>query len=186
MCPSAPLVIYVLLKKIISGTVMYCILLLQLHVIVNGSSTHWGVRACLARDWGSLCTGIALMTSSTMMSCDHGAVAKIKRVIMERDTYPRKWGLGPKALMKKQMIKEGLLDQYGKPNDKTPPNYLSQSYQDVQWVFLGLIIVLKGSLWFESKLFFSDVVVYWTISIKKNFTKKNYVGGGDGYFCQQE
>jgi len=26
-----------------------------------------------------------------------GVVAKIKRVIMERDTYPRAWGLGPKV-----------------------------------------------------------------------------------------
>ncbi|XP_065331633.1 H/ACA ribonucleoprotein complex subunit DKC1 [Cloeon dipterum] len=79
----------------------------------------------------AICLGIALMTSSTIMSCDHGSVAKIKRVIMERDTYPRKWGLGPKALMKKQLIKQGMLDQYGKPNDKTPANYLSQSYQDI-------------------------------------------------------
>jgi len=55
---------------------------------------------------------------------------------MERDTYPRKWGLGPKALMKKQMMKQGLLDQYGKPNDKTPPNYLSQTYQDLRLVFI--------------------------------------------------
>ena len=39
---------------------------------------------------------IALMTTTTMASCDHGIVAKIKRVVMERDTYPRKWGLGPK------------------------------------------------------------------------------------------
>ena len=44
--------------------------------------------------------GIALMTSSTMMSCDHGVVAKIKRVIMERDLYPRKWGLGPQVSLK--------------------------------------------------------------------------------------
>lgn len=35
------------------------------------------------------------MTTSTIASCDHGIVAKIKRVVMERDTYPRKWGLGP-------------------------------------------------------------------------------------------
>ena len=42
-------------------------------------------------------TGIALMTTATMASCDHGVVAKIKRVIMERDTYPRKWGLGPQV-----------------------------------------------------------------------------------------
>ena len=42
-----------------------------------------------------LWTGVALMTTSTIASCDHGVVAKIKRVVMERDTYPRKWGLGP-------------------------------------------------------------------------------------------
>lgn len=35
------------------------------------------------------------MTTAEMATCDHGVVAKIKRVIMERDTYPRKWGLGP-------------------------------------------------------------------------------------------
>ena len=38
-----------------------------------------------------------MMTTATMAGCDHGVVAKIKRVIMERDTYPRKWGLGPKV-----------------------------------------------------------------------------------------
>ncbi|KAJ8309914.1 hypothetical protein KUTeg_011779 [Tegillarca granosa] len=52
---------------------------------------------------------IAQMTTAVMSTCDHGCVAKIKRVIMERDTYPRKWGLGPKASIKKKMIKEGLL-----------------------------------------------------------------------------
>lgn len=39
-------------------------------------------------------TAIAMMTTSQIASCDHGVVAKIKRVVMERDTYPRKWGLG--------------------------------------------------------------------------------------------
>ena len=38
---------------------------------------------------------IALMTTAVIATCDHGVVAKLKRVIMERDTYPRKWGLGP-------------------------------------------------------------------------------------------
>ena len=42
-------------------------------------------------------TAIALMTTAVISTCDHGIVAKIKRVIMERDTYPRKWGLGPKV-----------------------------------------------------------------------------------------
>lgn len=72
---------------------------------------------------------IALMTTATIAGCDHGIVAKIKRVIMDRDTYPRKWGLGPKASAKKEMIKQGLLDKYGKPNEQTPSSWLT-SYVD--------------------------------------------------------
>ncbi len=37
---------------------------------------------------------VAKMSTATLASCDHGTVAAIKRVLMERDTYPRKWGLG--------------------------------------------------------------------------------------------
>jgi H/ACA ribonucleoprotein complex subunit 4 len=48
---------------------------------------------------------IAQMTTSIIDTCDHGIVARIKRVIMDRDTYPRKWGFGPHALKKKQFIK---------------------------------------------------------------------------------
>lgn len=59
--------------------------------------------------------GIAQMTTAVIASCDHGCVAKIKRVIMDRETYPRRWGLGPKALQKKQMILAGMLDEYGNP-----------------------------------------------------------------------
>ena len=66
---------------------------------------------------------IAEMTSSVLASCDHGVVCKTKRVIMDRETYPRKWGLGPYALQKKKLIKEGKLDKYGKINDKTPDDY---------------------------------------------------------------
>ena len=66
---------------------------------------------------------IAEMTSSVLASCDHGVVCKTKRVIMDRETYPRKWGLGPYALQKKKLIKEGKLDKYGKVNDKTPDDY---------------------------------------------------------------
>merc|ERR1711913_70801 len=77
----------------------------------------------------AICLGIAQMTTSTMASCDHGVVAKIKRVVMERDLYPKKWGLGPKATIKKDMIKAGQLDKYGKPNENTPKNWTS-SYVD--------------------------------------------------------
>ena len=66
---------------------------------------------------------IAEMTSSVLASCDHGIVCKTKRVIMDRETYPRKWGLGPYALKKKALIKEGKLDKYGKVNENTPEEY---------------------------------------------------------------
>lgn len=43
---------------------------------------------------------------------------------MERDTYPRRWGLGPMAQKKKQLIAEGKLDKHGRPNEATPKEYL--------------------------------------------------------------
>ncbi|XP_065644367.1 H/ACA ribonucleoprotein complex subunit DKC1 isoform X2 [Hydra vulgaris] len=77
----------------------------------------------------AIAVGIALMSTATIATCDHGVVAKIKRVIMDRDTYPRKWGLGPKALEKKKMIASGLLDKYGKPTENTPKDW--KSYKSV-------------------------------------------------------
>jgi len=73
----------------------------------------------------AIALAIAQMPTSVMVTCDHGVVAKIKRVIMERDTYPRRWGLGPKAKARKALIAEGKLDKYGKPNEKTPDTWLS-------------------------------------------------------------
>jgi H/ACA ribonucleoprotein complex subunit 4 len=75
--------------------------------------------------------GIAQMTTAVMATCDHGVVAKIKRVVMERDTYPRRWGLGPMAQKKKSMIAKGELDKHGRPNDQTPKSFLNQ-YKDVK------------------------------------------------------
>jgi H/ACA ribonucleoprotein complex subunit 4 len=71
----------------------------------------------------AIALGIAQMTTAVMAIVDHGIVAKIKRVVMERDVYPRRWGLGPNALKKKQMIAAGQLDQYGKANAATPADY---------------------------------------------------------------
>ncbi|KAB5551736.1 hypothetical protein DKX38_009047 [Salix brachista] len=68
--------------------------------------------------------GIAEMTTAVMATCDHGIVAKIKRVVMDRDTYPRKWGLGPRASIKKKLISDGMLDKHGKPNEKTPHEWM--------------------------------------------------------------
>ena len=51
---------------------------------------------------------IAQMTTGIIDSCDHGIVTRTKRVIMDRETYPRKWGFGPYAVKKKQFIKVTL------------------------------------------------------------------------------
>jgi len=73
----------------------------------------------------AIALAIAQMPASVMITCDHGVVAKIKRVIMERDTYPRRWGLGPKAKARKVLIAEGKLDKYGRSNEKTPESWLA-------------------------------------------------------------
>jgi len=70
--------------------------------------------------------GIAQMATADMATCTHGVIAKIKRVIMERDTYPRRWGLGPRSQKKKQYIAEGKLDKHGRPNENTPADYLAE------------------------------------------------------------
>ena len=77
----------------------------------------------------AIAVAIAQMTTAVMATVDHGVVAKIKRVIMERDVYPRRWGLGPMAQRKKSMIAEGKLDKHGKPNANTPSDFLD-SYKD--------------------------------------------------------
>jgi len=58
----------------------------------------------------AIALAIAQMSTVELTTCDHGVVAKVKRCIMERDTYPRRWGLGPVSLEKKKMIKDGQLD----------------------------------------------------------------------------
>jgi len=79
----------------------------------------------------AIAMGIAMMTTAVMATVDHGVVAKIKRVIMERDTYPRRWGLGPVAQRKKGLVKEGKLDKYGRPNENTPADYLAPAKNPV-------------------------------------------------------
>lgn len=72
----------------------------------------------------AVATGIAQMTTSVVSSVDHGVVAVIKRVIMERDTYNMRWGFGPRASDKKKLILAGKLTEKGKPNEKTPRAWL--------------------------------------------------------------
>ena len=78
----------------------------------------------------AIAIGIAQMTTVDLQSCDHGVVAKVKRCIMERDTYPRRWGLGPVAQKKKQLKADGKLDKYGRVNDETPETW-KKEYKDL-------------------------------------------------------
>lgn len=77
----------------------------------------------------AIALAIAQMSTVELATCDHGVVAKVKRCIMERDTYPRRWGLGPMALQKKKMVKEGKLGKYGEKNEATPAEW-SKDYVD--------------------------------------------------------
>ena len=70
-----------------------------------------------------------MMSSFDLANCDHGPVARIKRNIMERDVYPRKWGMGPVAAEKKTLKGQGKLDKYGRPNENTPAAW-NQKYID--------------------------------------------------------
>lgn len=78
----------------------------------------------------AIALGIALMSTVEMSTCDHGVVAKIKRVIMERDLYPKRWGLGPVATEKKKLKADGKLDKYGRVNENTPSTW-KQNYKDL-------------------------------------------------------
>jgi len=77
----------------------------------------------------AIAIGIAQMSTVEMSSCDHGVVAKVKRCIMERDLYPRRWGMGPVATEKKKMKESGKLDKYGRTNEETPAAWKA-NYQD--------------------------------------------------------
>jgi H/ACA ribonucleoprotein complex subunit 4 len=78
-------------------------------IIENGIEVHEEV-VLMTTKGEAIALGIAQMSTVELSSCDHGVVAKVKRCIMERDLYPRRWGLGPVALEKKMMKTEGKLD----------------------------------------------------------------------------
>lgn len=77
----------------------------------------------------AIAIGIAQMSTVELSTCDHGVVAKVKRCIMERDLYPRRWGLGPIALEKKKLKSAGKLDKYGRTNEATPAKWKT-AYKD--------------------------------------------------------
>ena len=63
--------------------------------------------------------GIAQMTTADMAHCDHGVVAKIKRVIM--DPTPTPGGGASARAKKKQLIADGKLDKHGRRTTSRRP-----------------------------------------------------------------
>lgn len=94
----------------------------------NGIELHEEV-VLMTTKGEAIALGVAQMSTVEMTSCDHGVVAKVKRCIMERDLYPRRWGLGPVAQEKKKLKTEGKLDKFGRPNEKTPAKW-TEGYKD--------------------------------------------------------
>ncbi|EGO03325.1 hypothetical protein SERLA73DRAFT_83244 [Serpula lacrymans var. lacrymans S7.3] len=78
----------------------------------------------------AIALAISQMTTVELATCDHGVVAKVKRCIMERDTYPRRWGLGPMAVQKKKMVKDGKLGKHGEKIEGVTPAEWSRDYVD--------------------------------------------------------
>jgi len=83
----------------------------------------------------AIALAIALLSSSEIKICDHGSVARPRRVIMERNLYPKQWGLGPVQEKKKQLVLSGKLTKWGQPNENTPKNwkeYLGATMSEVE------------------------------------------------------
>jgi len=91
----------------------------------------------------AIALAFAEMTTSQMASHEHGIVARSKRVIMDRDTYPRRWGLGPTAAKKRDMMRQNLLDKYGKPNSSTPAEWFYVDYGGVPSNAQGVVYGTK-------------------------------------------
>lgn len=92
-------------------------------VITEAGINHYEEVVLITTKGEAIAIGIAQMSTVEMSSCDHGVVAKVKRCIMERDLYPRRWGLGPTAMEKKKLKASGKLDKYGRPNEETPATW---------------------------------------------------------------
>ncbi|KAJ8611849.1 hypothetical protein CTAYLR_005790 [Chrysophaeum taylorii] len=113
----------------------------------------------------AIAIGVALMPTSVMADCDHGAVARVKRVIMERDTYPRKWGLGPMAQKKKALVAAGELTknaQYPTPLDSSNNNGTTTPAADViasREAFVGALGgIYESSPWVAERAYGTGAV----------------------------
>ena len=86
-----------------------------IHRIITNFSLEAGIEVgeeivLMTTKGEAIAIGVSQMSTVELTTCDHGVVAKVKRCIMERDLYPRRWGLGPVALEKKKLKSAGKLD----------------------------------------------------------------------------
>lgn len=129
VCYGAKLMLPGLLRYGKFFTVPFAIFQLANLVRTEANIEHHEEVVLMTTKGEAIAIGIAQMSTVEMSTCDHGVVAKVKRCIMERDLYPRRWGLGPVALEKKKMKADGKLDKFGRPNEATPSKW-TDSYQD--------------------------------------------------------
>ena len=73
----------------------------------------------------AIALAIAQMTTSIIATCDHGIVARTKRVIMDRDIYDKKWKLGPYAKKKENLKQEGKFSV--KPQEQWAPGTICRN-----------------------------------------------------------
>jgi len=106
---------------------------------------------CVSTKGEAIAVAHAQMTTAQMVTVEHGIVARTKRVIMEKDTYPRRWGLGPKAQEKKKMITSGLLDKHGKDNEQTPSDWKKDFKEEKQYLVKEPVKGPPGKLEFNGK-----------------------------------
>jgi H/ACA ribonucleoprotein complex subunit 4 len=110
----------IIVKDSAVNAVCYGAKLMLVGVLRFSKEIELGDQVVLVSTKGeAIAVAYAQMTTAQMATVDHGVVAKTKRVVMERDTYPKRWGLGPIAQTKKKMVKAGELGKYGETNDKT-------------------------------------------------------------------
>jgi H/ACA ribonucleoprotein complex subunit 4 len=76
----------------------------------------------------AIAVAFAQMTTPQLATVEYGVAAKVKRVVMNRDTYPKRWGLGPTAQNKKKLVLSGELTKHGAPNEKTSKEW-KESYK---------------------------------------------------------
>lgn len=117
----------IVVKDSCINAICYGAKLLVPGVLRYSSNIETGKQVVLISTKGeAVAVAIAQMTASEIYSCDHGIVAKTKRVIMDKDVYPRRWGLGPRAQRKKYLKSVSL----------TP--WVSTSIQTSSWNSLNV------------------------------------------------